>query len=435
MNLKKQNLITELNKMAFPLIASSITNLLMGIIDQAFIGHISIEAYAGVGLVYSSINSLVGVLGAFSIVFNICGSNLKGRNNLQGINENFSLMLILCGSIGLGFCIIFNIFCNPILHTGFGLNGNTLKEASEYLRIFSFSIPLNLIIFLYSSVFKIFKKTNHIFAVTLFVNILGVLLDYILIYGKLGMPEFGSKGAALGSILSLIVYLAIYSYTARNLVQIHFHLPHILKKIKNILFFSLPFLAQDFMEDILFVVGFNMIVARIGTVELSAYNLLLQIVSIIQMPMFGYATATVSLVSESFGAGNYNKVKKIKNTATLLALSCFILMFLILLRFDHYFITFISNKTDVVSLAGFCLPAALLTQLFNYGLNIEKVTLQSVNDSKFPLYTTFTINLIALCFSILFVKSLLFLYILSGIGYAVVYLILYCRSCQKLKHS
>ena len=227
--------------MALPLIAGSITSILMGIIDQAFIGHISLEAYAGVGLVYSCINSLVGVLGAFSIVFNICGSNLKGRNDLKGISEEFSLLLILCGGIGFGLFILFNIFCNPILHKGFGLTGKTLQEASEYLRIFSFSIPLNLVIFLYSSVFKIFKKTNHIFATTLFINILGVCLDYILIYGKLGLPAFGAKGAALGSILSLIVYLGIYSYTARHLVQIDLRIPQILKKIKDKIRFSIPF--------------------------------------------------------------------------------------------------------------------------------------------------------------------------------------------------
>lgn len=364
---ERKSCITELNKMALPLIAGSITSILMGIIDQAFIGHISLEAYAGVGLVYSCINSLVGVLGAFSIVFNICGSNLKGRNDLKGISEEFSLLLILCGGIGFGLFILFNIFCNPILHKGSGLTGKTLQEASEYLRIFSFSIPLNLVIFLYSSVFKIFKKTNHIFATTLFINILGVCLDYILIYGKLGLPAFGAKGAALGSILSLIVYLGIYSYTARHLVQIDLRIPQILKKIKDKIRFSIPFLAQEFMEDILFVVGLNMIVARIGTVELSAYNLILQIISIIQMPMFGYSTATVSLVSEA-----------------------------------------------------------------NYGLNIEKSALQSINESRYTLHVTFTINMIILCLCGLLIKNLLMLYVLLGIGYAAVYLVLYHRSRRML---
>lgn len=242
----------------------------------------------------------------------------------------------------------------------------------------------------------------------MFINILGVCLDYILIYGKLGLPAFGAKGAALGSILSLIVYLGIYSYTARHLVQIDLRIPQILKKIKDKIRFSIPFLAQEFMEDILFVVGLNMIVARIGTVELSAYNLILQIISIIQMPMFGYSTAT------------------------LLSLSCFALMFLVLINCDSYIITFISDEAEVVSLAQFCLPAALLAQIFNYGLNIEKSALQSINESRYTLHVTFTINMIILCLCGVLIKNLLMLYVLLGIGYAAVYLILYQRSRRRL---
>ena len=66
---KRQNidtkLIREINSTAIPLILSTVTGTVMGMIDQAFVGHISVYAYGGVGLVASCINSLIGVLGAF----------------------------------------------------------------------------------------------------------------------------------------------------------------------------------------------------------------------------------------------------------------------------------------------------------------------------------------------------------------------------------
>ena len=80
-----------------------------------------------------------------------------------------------------------------------------------------------------------------------------------------------------------------------------------------------------------------------------------------------------------------------------------------------------------MSLAQFCLPAALLAQIFNYGLNIEKSALQSINESLCTLYVTFTVNMVILCLCGLLVKNLLLLYVLLGIGYATVYLILYHR--------
>lgn len=93
----KSNYRKEINKIAIPLIFSSLTSVCMGIIDQAFVGHISVYAYAGVGLVCSCINSLVGVLGAFSIAFNICGSRIKGENDQDGLNEEFTISCLLCG--------------------------------------------------------------------------------------------------------------------------------------------------------------------------------------------------------------------------------------------------------------------------------------------------------------------------------------------------
>ena len=78
---QKHTYLFEMNRIAIPLILSTVTSVLMGIIDQAFVGHISLDAYAGVGLVCSCVNSLVGVLGAFSIVFNITGARLRGADD------------------------------------------------------------------------------------------------------------------------------------------------------------------------------------------------------------------------------------------------------------------------------------------------------------------------------------------------------------------
>lgn len=134
-----------------------------------------------------------------------------------------------------------------------------------------------------------------------------------------------------------------------------------------------------------------MIIARIGTLELSVYNLILQLIAVIQMPMFGYSTAALSLISESYGRKDY-------------------------------------DKKDVISLAQFCLPAALLIQLFNYGMNIEKSALQSIGDSKYTLYTTFVIHVIVLWVCAFFAKKLFDLYVLLGTGYGIIFFVLSFRA-------
>ena len=67
--MKKESLIAKINKISIPLMFTSVTSLVMGLIDQIFVGHISIESFAGVGLVVSVLNCIVGVLGVLSIGF------------------------------------------------------------------------------------------------------------------------------------------------------------------------------------------------------------------------------------------------------------------------------------------------------------------------------------------------------------------------------
>ena len=306
---KRQNidtkLIREINSTAIPLILSTVTGTVMGMMDQAFVGHISVYAYGGVGLVASCINSLIGVLGAFSIVFNIRGSHRRGEGDQGSLNRLFGNFLLLSLMAGMALCLGFALFSRPVLELGFGLHGETLTEAENYLQIFSLTIPLNLLLFIYSSVFKIFRKTGIIFLVSLGANLLNILLDYVLIFGHLGLPEMGTRGAALGTVTALAVNLGFYAFLGKDYVRFS-RKDLSLEKMKQIFRFSLPFLGQETMEDILFVVGLNGIVARLGITELAAYNLIAQFINLILMPMFGYTAANTSRSQDFKGSFGRN---------------------------------------------------------------------------------------------------------------------------------
>lgn len=429
---QKHTCAAELNRIALPLILSSISGVLMGILDQAFVGHLSLDAFAGVGLVCSCINSLVGVLGAFSTVFNISGSRLRGSQDAEGLREEFSLWLFLSGLIGLILFLLFDLFSYPILRTGFGLTGAALREAVRYLRIFSLSIPLNLMIFIYNGVFKIFRKTGHIFAVTLAVNLINIFLDYILIFGKWGAPKLGTSGAAIGTVAALVLNLCVYAWIARPYLTFSLNIRELASKIRDRLLFSLPFLGQETMEDILFVVGLNMMLGRMGTLELSAYNLIGQIIALIQMPMFGYGQAATSLISEAQGRKDRQAIRSIRRCALGILALWFIFLFSVVLANSRNIITLISADSSLLVLASFCLPAALLIQAANYGLTIEKAALQATGYSGPTLLTTFIVNLIALAGIWLFARDLRSIYLILGMGYLASWGILH-RIFAKIK--
>ena len=420
---KRQNidtkLIREINRIAIPLILSTVTGTIMGMIDQAFVGHISVYAYGGVGLVASCINSLIGVLGAFSIVFNIRGSHRRGEGDQESLNRLFGNFLLLSLMAGMVLCLGFALFSRPVLELGFGLHGETLTEAENYLQIFSLTIPLNLLLFIYSSVFKIFRKTGIIFLVSLGANLLNILLDYVLIFGHLGLPEMGTRGAALGTVTALAVNLGFYAFLGKDYVRFS-RKDLSLEKMKQIFRFSLPFLGQETMEDILFVVGLNGIVARLGVTELAAYNLIAQFTNLILMPMFGYTAANTSLVSEWAGKGDRKQADKAGRYTFGLLCIWFAVFYVILVLGRERFARLISPDTEVIALAAACMPLALLIQLLNYYGNVWKSSLQSLGWQNWTLRTAFIINLLVLGFmgtAAWISGKILWIYLIQGLGY------------------
>ena len=420
---KRQNidtkLIREINRTAIPLILSTVTGTVMGMMDQAFVGHISVYAYGGVGLVASCINSLIGVLGAFSIVFNIRGSHRRGEGDQESLNRLFGNFLLLSLMVGMVLCLGFALFSRPVLELGFGIHGETLTEAENYLQIFSLTIPLNLLLFIYSSVFKIFRKTGIIFLVSLGANLLNILLDYVLIFGHLGLPEMGTRGAALGTVTALAVNLGFYAFLGKDYVRFS-RKDLSLEKMKQIFRFSLPFLGQETMEDILFVVGLNGIVARLGVTELAAYNLIAQFTNLILMPMFSYTAANTSLVSEWAGKGDRKQADKAGRYTFGLLCIWFAVFYMILVLGRTEFARLISPDTEVIALAAACMPLALLIQLLNYYGNVWKSSLQSLGWQNWTLRTAFIINLLVLGFmgtAAWISGKILWIYLIQGLGY------------------
>lgn len=428
-----KGIISNLNYIAIPLILSSISGIIMGIIDQAFVGRISIYAYAGVGLVTSSINSLVGVLGAMSIAFNILGSQCIGKDNREELNDKFTIYIILSVFIGAVLSILINIFCKTILQTLFGLNGQILKEAINFIRIYSISILLNLIIFIYSTVFKIFRKTENILMVTIIANIINVILDYSLIFGKFGCPKMGSIGAALGTIIALTLNLAIYVFISRDLVKIKFDISNLAIKIKEILNFSISFIGQEFMEDIVFVIGINAIISRMGVLELSTYTLILQIINVVLMPMFGYSMANLSLVSESYAREDMKNSLNISKYSSINLVLLYFIMFFAIFVFKNHIPSIITSDKELIESAKRYIPVGILIQLPNYLMSVYKSSIQAINYQTWALKVTFITNILTLIIILFVGKSLHSVYMFVGLSYVLNYILFYLKYIKEVK--
>lgn len=436
-NLKNnKEIFKEINNIAIPIMLSMLSGVTINIIDQAIVGRLSIDAFAGVNLVGSVINTLVGVLGIIAVAFNIIVCKNKS-NKGNSTNYFFSVTIIISVFIGIVLFILLLFINNIILNKIFGLNGQALVEACSYMSIYSISIGLNMIIFTYSSVFKIFKCTKNILKVCIIVNVTNCFLDYVLVYGKLGFPKLGAIGAAIGSIVALILNIILYHFNAKKYVTLKkINIIKFKKYSRELINISLPLMTQEFFEEMMFIYGINMIITRIGTLQLSTYELLLTVLEFVLMPMFAYSSTIVTLISESNSLRDYKKCKKINNITIITVLSIYFITVLFIITTGKFIPSLITDNEQLINSYFKFIFICLLVQIFNIISNIYKANLQSIGYEKWVLKISSIINVITLIIMALigFNVGLIAIYIIFGINYIILSLI-YMNKCRKYYYN
>jgi MATE family multidrug resistance protein len=140
--------------------------------------------------------------------------------------------------------------------------------------------------------------------VATFVN---VVFNYALIFGNLGFPELGIRGAAIATVLSactrFLIYTALFSRRAynqryRTLAGWRFERPLFARLMR----FGFPNGVQFFLDMAGFS-AFILLMGRLGTIPLAATNIAFNISSLAFMPMIGIGIAVSVLVGQSLGKG------------------------------------------------------------------------------------------------------------------------------------
>lgn len=136
---------------------------------------------------------------------------------------------------------------------------------------------------------------------------INVVLNYGLIFGKLGLPEMGIAGSGLASAISeCCAMLFFFAITARKAHLEKFRLfafvkPD-LKIIKNILDVSLFIMIQFVLSHAVWF-GFFLLIEKMGETSLAVSNIIRSIYMLLMIPAWAMSSATSSIVSNAIGEG------------------------------------------------------------------------------------------------------------------------------------
>lgn len=300
-------------KMGIPMILSMILQAVYNIVDSAFVSNMPSNGESALNALTLAF-PLQMLMVAISIGTGVGANALLSKSLGEGNKEKASKTAgnaIFCAIIIYIFFLAFGVFGVPVYISTQTANTLIFNMSADYLQI---CCIMSIGIVFFSIYEKLLQATGHSIYSTISQiagAITNIILDPILIYGLIGLPEMGVKGAAYATVigqcvsflLALLFHLKVNKDISNNLKYI---IPSA-KTIGQIYSIGLPaIIAQALMSVMTYAL--NIILGTISEAMVTAYGLYYKIQQFILFAAFGLRDAITPIISFSHGMKNRSRI-------------------------------------------------------------------------------------------------------------------------------
>lgn len=386
----------EILYLAIPAVGEMTLYMMIWIFDTMMIGKYGGQlAVSSVGLsteiIYSFFNIIiaVGVSTALtSLISRAIGSkDYKKAEIIANAGIKIAVVLAL-----IFFSLLFFV-PDKILNLA-GATKEMLPLATRYAKISSFSFFLLTLSSTTNGIFRGIKDTKTSLYVAGSINIVNLFLDYVLIFGNFGFPEWGITGAAVATVAgNFIGILLQWSRLKKLPFKISLFSSVSKKDIWEIIRFAVPSGLQEANFSLSRLLGLTFILS-LGTTAFAANQIGIAIEAISTMPGWGVAIACTALVGHSIGENNQNKSQEYTLYSTIIAsifmgiLACFFFFI------PKILVSFFINKQeiDVIKIGAICLQVAAFEQIPIAIVTVLGSYFKGIGNPKTPFYVSFFTN-------------------------------------------
>ena len=386
----------EILYLAIPAVGEMTLYMMIWIFDTMMIGKYGGElAVSSVGLsteiIYSFFNIIiaVGVSTALtSLISRAIGS--KDYKKAETIaNAGIKIAVVLAFIF---FSLLFFV-PDKILNLA-GATKEMLPLATRYAKISSFSFFLLTISSTTNGIFRGVKDTKTSLYVAGSINVVNLFLDYVLIFGNLGFPEWGITGAAVATVAGNFIGILLQWSRLKKLPFKISLFSYVSKKdIWEIIRFAVPSGLQEANFSLSRLLGLTFILS-LGTTTFAANQIGIAIEAISTMPGWGVAIACTALVGHSIGENKPNKSQEYTLYSMIIA-SIFMGALAVFFFFvPKTLISFFINKQEieVIRIGAMCLQVAAFEQIPIAFVTVLGSYFKGIGNPKIPFYVSFFTN-------------------------------------------
>ena len=322
--------------------------------DNVMIGGYSQDALSGVAMVNQIQFLLQMVVGGIGNGITVLGAQYWGKKQIEPIRRVTSIGMVL--AIGASALMMLAVYFFPSQVLSLLTNEQAvIAEGKKYLVIICYSYILFAITNVLLASLRSVETVRIGFVVTLTALAVNVVLNYGLIYGRLGMPEMGVEGAAIATLISRIVeFLIVVIYALLFDKKIGWK-PKDLLHLDGSLFrdyirVGMPLILSSSIWG-LAMSAQTAILGRMGGETIAANSIATTIFQVITVVTYGSASASSVVIGKAVGEGDIPRVKAYSKTLQIIYIFIGILTGLVLWLCKDFIISLysITEETRVLT--------------------------------------------------------------------------------------
>lgn len=303
------------------MIQNGITNF-VALLDNIMVGQLGTEQMSGTAI----INQLI-------FVFSLCvfgtlagpgifGAQFFGKGSMDGVRDTFRFKAIsglVILAVGVAVLSIFGTELITMYLKGDGAEGNkalTLQSGQEYLSIMLIGLVPFTVTQIYASTLRETNKTLPPMFAGLAAVLINLVLDWVLIFGKLGLPAMGVKGAALATVIARFAECAIVVAWTHANSDINEFITGAFRSmkipaglVKKIIISGLPLAVNEFLWSSGMAV-LNQCYSRKGLEVVAATNISSTIFNLFGVIFIALGNSVGIIVGQILGAGDMKRAKE-----------------------------------------------------------------------------------------------------------------------------
>jgi len=288
-------------RLALPIVGGMVSQNLLNLVDTAMVGQLGAAPLAAVGIASIASFLVTAFITGLSSGVQAMAARRLGEQRASETAMALNGGLLFAVGLAMPWSLLL-FWLAPSLFPYLNGDPAVVEHGVPYLQARLVGMAAVGMNFAFRGYFNGVSRSGLYLRTLLVMHSVNVVLNYILIFGKLGMPALGATGAGIGTTISMYVGTATYFFLGLRHARTGGFLRALpsLDSMRTMLRLSVP----SGLQQMFFAGGFVTlfwIIGQIGTTELAATNILVNLTLVTILPAMGLGIASASLVGQALG--------------------------------------------------------------------------------------------------------------------------------------